>query len=180
MVRRPILLALLTNTALVLGVGGGLAPPAQADPAPTVSTSFSAATVHPGDTFTMDVTFTNPEAVPVTFSYLSVSPTFATWFGDGMKYRITGCTGQAWSCWLSNPDPPMGAYMQPVHPAGAPLGPGQSRTQTITIQVDATSPCEGRRITFYLYSYRESAAGNVSETFGGLGGLDAPGLVVDC
>jgi hypothetical protein len=64
--------------------------------------------------------------------------------------------------------------MQPVYPAGAPLGPGQSRTQAITIQVDAASPCGGRHIAFYFYSYRESAAGNRSETVGG------PGIVVDC
>lgn len=175
MARRPTLLAVLTGAALVLGLGAGLAPPAQADPAPTVSATFSAGVVHPGESVTMAVTFTNPEAVPVTFAYLSANPTFHTWFYSGVKYRITSCTGQMWACWPSNPDPPMAAYIHAAYPTGAPLGPGQSRTQTITIQVDPASPCGGRQIAFFFYSYRESAAGNVSGPT-----IDGPGLLVDC
>lgn len=175
MARRPILLAVLTGTALVLGLEVGVAPPAQADPAPIVAATISAGTVHPGESVTMAVTYTNSEAVPVTFAYLSASPTFQTWAYSGVKYRVSGCTGQMWGCYMSNPDPPLGAYMYPAYPTGAPLGPGQSRTETITIQVDPTSPCGGRYIDFFFYSYRESAAGNVGGPT-----VSGPGVLVDC
>jgi hypothetical protein len=164
MVRRPILPALLTSTALVLGVGVGvaLAPPAQADPAPTVTATTSTAWAHPGDTVTITVTFTNPETVPVTFAYLTLNPTYQNW-SQGRNYRLTGCSGQMVACWFSNPDPPMGALMHPAYPTSAPIGPGESRTETITLVVEPTASCHAS-MGFFVYSYRESTAGNVSET----------------
>jgi hypothetical protein len=159
--RRPILPAVLACTALVLGWGVALAPPAQADPVPTVTATASTVWAHPGDTVTITVTFTNPETVPVTFGYLSLNPTYQNW-SQGRIYRFTGCSGQMVSCWYSEPDPPMGVRMHPAYPTGVPIGPGESRTQTVTLLVEPTAPCDAG-MGFFFYSYRESTAGNVSE-----------------
>lgn len=172
MVRRRILPALLACTALVLGLGVGLAPPAQADPAPTIAATMSTVWPHPGETMTVTVTFTNPETVPVTFAYASINPIYRSWV-NGRQYALTGCTGEMASCWFSNPSPPMAAMMHPVYPTGAPLAPGASRTQTITLQVEPTAPC-GAEIGFFLYSYRESSAGNIVEM------QDGPDAFVQC
>jgi hypothetical protein len=164
--------AALAGLALVLGVTAGVAGPAGAEYSPVnpLTSSVDKAVAHPGETVTLTLTFTNPETVPVTFGYLSASPTFGTWY-SGMQYGITSCTGQVSSCWLSNPSPPMGAYMNP----STSIAPGDSRTVTITYDVAAGTPCGGGRyIAFYFYTYRESSAGNFDRV------VDGPGTTIDC
>lgn len=158
MTRRPILLVLATSLALALGVVA--APPAMAGPNP-LTWSVDKTVAQAGDDVTVTVTFTNPEAVPVTFSYLSVNPTFATWFYYH-DFAITGCGGDVNSCWLGQPQP-IAAFTTLT----APIAPGATRTFEVTYHVSATTACGA--VEFFFYTYRESTAGFVGET------INAPG-----
>ncbi len=110
---------------LALGVGW-VAPAASAEPVNPLTASVD-----------------NPEAVAVSFGYLSVNPTYGTWSSD-LAWGMTSCTGQVQSCWFGHPQP-WAAYMNPA----APIAPGASRTVTITYDVAPDSPCgSGRAIAF--------------------------------
>jgi hypothetical protein len=162
--------AALASLALAVGVVTGPAVPASADPVNPLTASVDKAVAHPGETVTLTVTFTNPEAVPVTFSYLSATPVYATQV-SGVDYAMTSCTGQINSCWYSTPEP-WAAYMNPT----SPIAPGATRTVDITFQVEPTSACGGgRNITFFFYTYRESTAGFVGQIVNG-----PPGTEVVC
>jgi hypothetical protein len=161
-------LAVLASVALAVGVVS--APAAGADPVNPLTASVDKAVAHPGETVTLTVTFTNPEAVPVTFSYLSATPVYATQV-SGVDYAITSCTGQVNSCWNSTPEP-WAAYTTLT----APVAPGATRTVDITFQVEPTSACGGgRNITFFFYTYRESTAGYIGQIVNG-----PAGTVVEC
>lgn len=166
MKRRPILFAALACTALVIGTLAGPVAPASADPNPLTS-SVDMYFAHPGETVTLTVTFTNHQAVPVTFSYLSVNPIYATWSSE-LEFAMTSCTGDVSSCWFGQPEP-IAAFMNPT----SPLAPGASRTVTITYDIAPDSPC-GQYIGFFFYIYRESSAGNFADV------PDGPDTMVLC
>jgi hypothetical protein len=147
MVRR-ILFVMLTAVTPVLGVMA--AGPARADS--VITSSFDTEVTHPGDTVTMSVTFTNPETVDVTFTYLSVNWTWDM-VNDGTKFTRTGCTGEISLCSVI---PPAGTALH----YAAPIAPGATRTATITYQIAADSPCgAATNLSFFFYNYRESTAG---------------------
>jgi len=131
--------------SLASGLGVIAADPVSATP--VISASFDVSTAHPGDTVTLDVTSTNPEAADVVFTFLSVNPIYDT-ITDGTRYSNTSCTGQI--SWCDG-----GALHYSVL-----IAPGATRTATLTYQIAADSPCgEGTGLAFYFYNYRESAAG---------------------
>jgi hypothetical protein len=134
-----ILMALAPALAVIF------AEPARADS--VITSSFDTQVAHPGDTVTLNVTFTNPETVDVIFTYLSVNWTWET-VSDGTKFSTTGCTGQLSLC-----DGHALNYT-------APIAPGATRTATLTNVIAADSPCgESTNLSFFFYSYRESSAG---------------------
>ena len=163
--RRSLILA-ATALALTLGLGLVGVPAAGADPSPLTS-SVDKIYAHPGDTVTLTVTFTNHQTVPVTFSYLSVNPIYATWSSD-VEFAMTSCTGEIDACWFGQPEP-LAAFIHPT----SPIAPGDSRTATITYEIDAESPC-GHYIGFFFYIYRESSAGAVADV------PDGPDTMVEC
>ncbi|HEX6472593.1 MAG TPA: hypothetical protein VF069_26110 [Streptosporangiaceae bacterium] len=140
MVRR-ILFVFLTAVASVLG--GLAAAPAMADS--VITSSFDTDVAHLGDTVTLHVTFTNPESVDVTFTYLTANQTYIS-MQAGVRATETGCTGEISSC---------DHYT-------VPIAPGATRTVTLTYEIATDSSCgEGRPLEFYFYNYRESSAGAV-------------------
>jgi hypothetical protein len=69
--------------------------PAPADAAPA-SLGISTTGAHRGDMVTITTVYTNPEAVPVVFSYMAVVPWVPTLTGN-VDYDFTGCAGDiAW------------------------------------------------------------------------------------
>ncbi|MEU8438358.1 hypothetical protein AB0F18_36780 [Streptomyces sp. NPDC029216] len=144
-------LGLAAVLAFVLALFG-LAPAAQADPAPAALTfTANAATVTPGGTVNLSMTLTNNKTYDVWFVYQTISPTWLTTQRADLKYSFTGCslatpTGAA-SCSGVGPSD-LGANY------GATIPPGQSRTVTLTLQVAADSGCNGN-IGFYSYYYAE-------------------------
>lgn len=161
MSRRPILLVLLASTALGFGV---VTPaPAMADPVDPLTFTYDKTEAHPGDTVTIDVTFTNPETVDVTFSYLSIYSTWPTLISD-VKYGFTSCTGQISSCWMLYASFDRGAAMH--HEVVIP--PQATRTVELVYRVAPDSPCgDGRHVGLTFYTYRESTAGAFDEVVPG-------------
>ena len=159
MTRRSMKRALLAALPLASALGTVVAtPPAGADPNPlTITVSHTEA--HPGDEVTVDVTFTNPETVPVTFSYLSGYPTWETAISN-VRYAITSCTGDISACWML----PNSLDNSPVMLHQVAIPPGATRSVEIVYQVLPTSPCGGgRAVGLIFYTYRESTAGNFDE-----------------
>ncbi|RJQ82842.1 hypothetical protein D5S17_01125 [Pseudonocardiaceae bacterium YIM PH 21723] len=145
MIRRALLAALL-----LLGIA---APGAQAAANPLTFAVDKTQAVR-GDTVTFTVTFTNPEATDVYFSYLSVNPNWAT-ANAGLKYNFTGCTGEVNWCSVVGPESRGGALHY-----GIPIPAGASRTATLSYQVAADSACgPGKDVGFYFYTYRETSTG---------------------
>jgi hypothetical protein len=160
-------LALVASLALTFGVVAGPVAPASADPSP-VSLSVDAIG-HPGGTVTFTAVFTNPEPVPVVFSYMSlnyqyVAPT------THATYDFTDCTGDITWCAVVED-----GQAAAVHHA-VEIAPGATRAVTFTLVIRPDSPCgQFTGIAFHTFSYRESSAGAV-------GGFDSPGafLSVSC
>jgi hypothetical protein len=154
MLRRPLLLSLAASLALTVGLVAGPVAPASADPVPVVVGSVDKTLAHPGETVTVTVTFTNPEAVPVTFSYLGV--TKLAWVSGGLvEYSFTGCTGDLSWCLVVPPD----NHTVSAHHS-VTIAPGDTRTAAFTYEIAAGSPCgEGESLGLVVYSYRESSAG---------------------
>ncbi|TDD63572.1 DUF11 domain-containing protein [Actinomadura rubrisoli] len=154
MLVRRILFVLLISVAPVIGV----LPATPAMAASVITSSFDKAVTHPGETVTLSVTFTNPETVDVTFTYLTVNQSYDT-MTDGTKYSQTSCTGEITSC---------NHYTVPIPPGG-------TRTLKLTYEIATDSPCgENIGVSVYYYSYRESTAG----TFDGVEG--GPAVTVLC
>ncbi|MBT2211167.1 MULTISPECIES: hypothetical protein [Actinomadura] len=155
MLVRRILFVLSVVTATMLGVV--FAEPAMAED--VITSSFDKQVAHPGETVTLTVTFKNPETVDVTFTYLTVNPTYDT-TTDKTKYTMGACAGEITSC----------NYFT------TPIPPGGTRTMTQPVTIAADSPCgQNINVGFYFYSYRESAAGS----FDGIVGGGAP-VTVQC
>jgi len=154
MKRRPILFVALASATLVLGTWVGPVSPASAD-APPVTMSISTYDAHPGDTVTITTVYTNPEAVPLTFSYMAVVPWVPTLFGN-VEYTFTGCSGDvSWCAAVED------GRASAVHHT-AEVAPGATRSATFTLQIDEDSPCGyAVGIAFRTYHYRESSAGAV-------------------
>ena len=166
--RRPLVLALVASVALTLGVVAGPVAPASADPSP-VSLSVDASGAHPGGTVTFTAVFTNPEPVPVVFSYMSLNYEYLGPTAHA-TYDFTGCTGDITWCAVVED-----GQAAAVHHA-VEIAPGATRTVTFTLVIRPDSQCGPfTGIAFHTYSYRESSAGAV-------GGFNDPGvfLSVSC
>jgi hypothetical protein len=166
--RRPLVLALVASLALTFGMVAGPVAPASADPSP-VSLSADTNVAHPGGTVTFTAVFTNPEPVPVVFSYLSLN---FVYLGPATHatYDFTGCTGDITWCAVVED-----GQAAAVHHA-VEIAPGATRTVTFTMVIRPDSPCgQFSGIAFHTYSYRESSAGAVD-------GFKDPGafISVDC
>ncbi len=128
------------------------ASPAHAD-SPALSVSASAATVTPGGTVTLSLTFTNVHDTPVQFIYQSVQPTWATTQVPGLSFTLSSDTV---------------GYT-------APVAPGAATTVTLSYQVAADSAC-GVRIDLYTYLYYEYQSGTLTDS----ALQDLPGSEVLC
>jgi hypothetical protein len=159
--RRTIRLALVAG-AMAVGALLPLATPAGADPDGPLAWSVSHAEARPGDTVTLTITFTNPEAVPVTFGYMSVYPTWQTQTSD-VVYGMVDCRGDVTSCWWPHPTARI-AYAMHLQ---APIPAGGSRTVEVDVAIDPASACGGRYVHLYLYAYRESTAGSSDQVLPG-------------
>ena len=153
--RRRSLLTLTAAVTLALGLACGLISPTPAladDPVNPLSFTVDKTQAHPGDSVTITLTFTNPEAVDVTFSYASVNP---YWWSSNNLYGFSSCTGDVSWCWLYGPQH---SGVEMTH--DVTIAPQATRTATVTYDIAADSPCgDGRNIAFSLYTYRESSAG---------------------
>ncbi|MFD4600444.1 hypothetical protein ACFWPQ_20750 [Streptomyces sp. NPDC058464] len=131
----------------------GLAPTANADPAPAELTfATDAATTTPGGTVNLSMTITNNKTYDIWFVYQTIDPTYLTTQRPDLKYSFTGCSlaasdGTATACSGTGPTNLGTDY-------GATVPPGQSRTVTLTLSVAADSGCNGN-IGFYSYYYAE-------------------------
>jgi hypothetical protein len=138
MVRRT-LFVMLAAVLPMLGVLS--AKPAVADA--VITSSFDKEVAHPGDTVTLNVTFTNPETVDVTFTFLTVNTAWPTIYSH-TKWSQTSCTGEITTC----------------EHYTVPIAPGATRTATLTFDIAPDSPCgDNTVLQFFFYNYRESAAG---------------------
>ena len=162
MTRRPILWRVMVATIALAATALVATAPAGADTGDPVTFTVDAAEAQPGDTVTVTATFANPDAGDTTFAYMSISPTFPTWF-YGTKYSFTSCTGQiTWCSYL-----PINNAGVAVHPQ-APIPAGQSRTATFTYDIAADSPCGPDQVaSFFFYTYRETAAGGTEQVVPG-------------
>jgi len=152
--RRPILFAALASVALVLGTWAGPVASASADAAP-VSLGISTTGAHRGDTVTITTVYTNPEAVPVVFSYMAVVPWVPTLTGN-VDYDFTGCTGDI--AWCAVVEDGRAAAVQHT----VEIAPGATRSASFTFRIADESPCGPTvGIAFRTYNYRESSAGAV-------------------
>lgn len=134
--------------------------PALADTSP-VTSSVDKTTAVVGDTVTVTVTFTNPDASPITFDYLSVYGTYPTWSNSALIWTFTGCTGDVSWCAA------IGTEGDAMH-HNVPIAPGESRTATLTYQIASNSACgNGIAVGLDIYSYREDAQGNTGQIYGG-------------
>ncbi|MFE2043058.1 hypothetical protein ACFXAZ_19450 [Streptomyces sp. NPDC059477] len=143
----------LTSVLAVALAVFGLTPSASAAPAAQADVTFStsAATTTPGGSVELSMTLTNNHSYDVWFVYQTIDPTWLTTQRPDLLYSFTGCTlattGGPVPCSGTGPANLGTNY-------GATIPPGQSRTVTLTLSVDAASGCNGN-IGFYSYYYIE-------------------------
>ncbi|MFF7456312.1 hypothetical protein [Kitasatospora sp. NPDC008115] len=153
--RRVRLVAALTLFLSLWGFSGQAFAAPEPLP-PHFALSVDDTTLTPGQSATLTVTFTNRQAVPVTFLYAALL------VSDGglpssavVRREITGCSGASWCEFL-----PRNAYFNLVSPA-VPIAPGDSRTVTLPFRFSADSDCTtGAVMDFQVqYFYYEYAQG---------------------
>ncbi|WP_380284064.1 hypothetical protein [Kitasatospora purpeofusca] len=154
-IRRVRLVAALTLFLSLLGFGRPAF--AAADPVPQYfALSVDDTTLTPGQAATLSVTFTNRQATPVTFLYVSL---YASEWGSppstAVHREFTGCSGASW-CDVA----PMSVRFNLVSPS-VPIAPGDSRTVTLPFRFTADSDCTaGALVGFHVYYfYYEYAQG---------------------
>lgn len=127
----------------------GLGQTARADGAAAADVTFSAdqATVTPGSTVNLTMTFTNNQATDIWFVYQTMQPTWATTQRPDLKYAFGACTGTGVTCSTTGTHQLGFSYSVPVPP-------GQARTVTLPVQIAAESGCNGN-IAFDSYVYYE-------------------------
>jgi len=175
MSRRSILFALFASVTLAFGVL--TAVPASADPVDPLTVSVDKSSAGPGETVTVEVTFTNPQAVDLTFSYLSFQPEWQSEVGDA-DFDLTSCTGDVSFCSVTGSPGGHSGYM--TH--DVVIEPADTRTATFTYQVDPEEDCEGLHmyVQYSFYTYYESSAGNVGQIVSHVLGDDLPATFIDC
>jgi hypothetical protein len=151
MIIRRILFVMVTAFASMLGVLS--VGPANAEA--VITASWNTDQAHLGDTVTLTVTFTNPETVDVTFTYLGMIESYPT-ITSGLEFTEPSYAGE---------------ISDPSHYT-VPIAPGASRTMTETFGISPDSQCRGNAdniapLQFLFYSYRESAAGAFDLIAGG-------------
>lgn len=105
---------------------------------PDVTATVDKNVTTPGDFFTTTITFTNTQATPVNFVYLSASPDYGTWAWSGSTYyTMVSCTGDVSWCQSITTGPQAALALHLT----VPIPPGGTRTATVTYQVTPDSGC---------------------------------------
>ncbi|MET8826243.1 hypothetical protein ABZX40_34385 [Streptomyces sp. NPDC004610] len=141
----------LTSVLAVALAVFGFTPSASAAQA-DLAFSTSATTTTPGGSVSLSMTLTNNHTYDIWFVYQTIDPTWLTTQRPDLLYSFTGCTlatpgGGSTPCSGTGPANLGSNY-------GTTIPPGQSRTVTLTLSVDAASGCNGN-IGFYSYNYIE-------------------------
>lgn len=96
-------------------------------------------TATPGDSIVTTITFTNTQATPVNFVYLSATPDYDTWAWSGdTYYDMTSCAGDVSWCQANT----LGDQASAALHFTVPIQPGDTRTTTVTFQVRSDSGCD--------------------------------------
>ncbi|MFD7417898.1 hypothetical protein [Kitasatospora purpeofusca] len=120
-------------------------------PPPHFVVTVDDATLTPGQTSTVSVTFTNRETEPVQFVYAMLWPIWV---------EFLGCTGTSW-CSYGNDSHSMLAYnlTAPL----VPIAPGESRTVRLPFRFPADLDCTsqwtvGLSVSYFHYEYGQGQA----------------------
>ncbi|MCS0634886.1 hypothetical protein NX801_04265 [Streptomyces sp. LP05-1] len=149
-IRRLSAAAVLAFAMVLLGLG----QPAGAA-APDLQITADQATVTPGSSVNLTMTFTNNQTTDIWFVYQSVQPTWQTTQRKDLKYSFATCAGEGVTCTGT------GTGSLGVNYA-IPVAPGTSRTVALTLDVAADSGCNGT-IGFYSYLYYEYNNGQTTK-----------------
>ncbi|MFE4515719.1 hypothetical protein ACFRMQ_16190 [Kitasatospora sp. NPDC056783] len=175
-------LGVVAVLALLVGLMG-FAPQASATTSATTSAtppyfalSVDHPTLTPGQSGTLNVTFTNRQTSPVTFLYvwlplLEAGPQPA----PGARAVLTGCSGQVSWCDLGERASVQGLYaLVNLTAPQVPIEPGGSRTITLTYRYPADSDCTVHPVVSFSTNYFHYEYGDGSQSYDGSEFPDPP------
>ncbi|MFJ6617847.1 hypothetical protein ACIQOW_09800 [Kitasatospora sp. NPDC091335] len=172
--RRVGVVAVLALLVSLMGFAPQASATASAQP-PYFTFSVDHPTVTPGQTGTLTVTFTNRQAVDVTFLYIWLPMVEAgPQPAPGTRAVLTGCSGQVSWCDLGRWEPfGLRALMNLTAPL-VPIAPGTSRTITLTYQYPATSDCTVHPVVSFAAHYFHFEYGDGTQAYDGSEFPDPP------